>query len=47
MEKEYDGYGCLRYEFFETLISAMLYKGMEKALFRMQILNVKRCWEKN
>lgn len=30
MEKEYDGYDCLRYELFETLIPAMLYKGTEK-----------------
>lgn len=30
MEKDYDGYDCLRYELFETLIPAMLYKGTEK-----------------
>ena len=30
MEMEYDGYDCLRYELFETLIPAMLYKGTEK-----------------
>lgn len=30
MEKEYDGYDCLRYELFETLIPAILYKGTEK-----------------
>lgn len=27
---EYDRYDCLRYELFETLIPAMLYKGTEK-----------------
>lgn len=30
MEKKYDGSDCLRYELFETLIPAMLYKGTEK-----------------
>ena len=30
MEMEYDRYDCLRYELFETLIPAMLYKGTEK-----------------
>lgn len=30
VEKEYDGYDCLRFELFETLIPAMLYKGTEK-----------------
>ena len=30
METEYDRYDCLRYELFETLIPAMLYKGTEK-----------------
>ncbi len=30
MEKDYDGYDCLRYELFETLIPAMLYKGTKK-----------------
>ena len=30
MGKEYDGYDCLRFELFETLIPAMLYKGTEK-----------------
>ena len=30
MEKDYDGYDCLRYELFETLIPAMLYKGTEQ-----------------
>ena len=30
MEKEYDRYDCLRFELFETLIPAMLYKGTEK-----------------
>ena len=30
MEKDYDGYDGLRYELFETLIPAMLYKGTEK-----------------
>lgn len=30
MEMEYDRYDCLRYELFEMLIPAMLYKGTEK-----------------
>jgi hypothetical protein len=30
VERDYDGYDCLRYELFETLIPAMLYKGTEK-----------------
>ena len=30
VEKEYDRYDCLRFELFETLIPAMLYKGTEK-----------------
>ena len=32
METEYDRYDCLRYELFETLIPAMLYKGTEKEI---------------
>lgn len=30
MEKKYDRYDCLRYEFFEMLIPALLYQGTEK-----------------
>ena len=39
VEKEYDRYDCLRFELFETLIPAMLYKGNKKEKNEIKVTN--------